>query len=303
MKSSNSNPPSAPRNVAPSPSAQSGSNGLIEWSANNSAIADGLKCKADQRFKKQGTTAPGTPTELSQPSADAEDAELKSSPPDEELEFQSTKRATKCRAFAQCSIRFQWIDRVERKQLGTADGLKCKADQRFKTGHHCSWHSDRVEVHRARMQRMQSSSRVPRMKSSNQFTKRATKCRAFAQCSIRFQWTEEWGANSSESQTGSSTDRVSRLRPMLNRVPKGRWEKWGTSGSAAQTGSGAHTSGKAFKVPNGQHANVGSDIVAPDTQTELSPSSAPPEQSYYATRVQGPRYHRQTDAKDESLCR
>ena len=55
--------------------------------------------------------------------------------------------------------------------------------------------------------------------------------------------------------------------------------EWGTSGSAAQTGSGAHTSGKAFKVPNDQYANVGSDIVAPDTQTELSPSSAPPEQA------------------------
>ena len=55
--------------------------------------------------------------------------------------------------------------------------------------------------------------------------------------------------------------------------------EWGTSGSTAQTGSSANTSGKAFKVPNDQYANVGSDIVAPDTQAELSPSSPPPEQS------------------------
>jgi lipoprotein-anchoring transpeptidase ErfK/SrfK len=53
----------------------------------------------------------------------------------------------------------------------------------------------------------------------------------------------------------------------------------GTSGSAAQPGSSAHTSGKTFKVPNDQQANLESDALAPNTQTELSPSSAPPEQS------------------------
>jgi lipoprotein-anchoring transpeptidase ErfK/SrfK len=56
----------------------------------------------------------------------------------------------------------------------------------------------------------------------------------------------------------------------------------GTSGSAAEPGSSAHTSGKTLKVPNGQQANLESDVLAPDTQTEQSPSSAPPEQSIEA---------------------
>jgi hypothetical protein len=75
-----SSPPSAPRNVAPSPKAQSGSNGLIEWSANSSAPQTGSSGKPISGAK-QGTNAPGTPTESSPP-----DAELKSSPPDAELE-------------------------------------------------------------------------------------------------------------------------------------------------------------------------------------------------------------------------
>ena len=92
----------------------------------------------------------------------------------------------------------------------------------------------------------------------------------------------EWSANSSESQTGSSTDLSVAPSPSAQSGSEGSIGEWGTSGSAAQTGSGAHTSGKAF---NGQHANVGSDIVipVPDTQTELSPSGAPPEQSLEAT--------------------
>ena len=92
----------------------------------------------------------------------------------------------------------------------------------------------------------------------------------------------EWSANSSGSQTGSSTDLSVAPSPSAQSGSEGSIGEWGTSGSAAQTGSGAHTSGKAF---NGQHANVGSDIVipVPDTQTELSPSGAPPEQSLEAT--------------------
>ena len=151
-----SSPPSAPRNVAPSPSAQSGSNGLIEWSANSSELQTGSSGKPISGSNdQQGATAPGTPTELSPPSADAQDAELDESTGCRaqvestgcRARVESTKRATKCRAFAQCSIRFQWTDRVERKQLGIADGLQWKADQRFKrpTGRHCSWHSNRVE--------------------------------------------------------------------------------------------------------------------------------------------------------------
>jgi lipoprotein-anchoring transpeptidase ErfK/SrfK len=95
----------------------------------------------------------------------------------------------------------------------------------------------------------------------------------------------EWSANNSELQTGSSTDLSVAPLPSAQSGSEGSMGEWGTSGSAAQTGTSAHTSGKAFKVLNGQHANVGSDIVVPvpDTQTELSPSSAPPEQSLEAT--------------------
>ena len=164
----------------------SGSNGLMGlWGANNSASQTGSSGKPISG-SKQGTTAPGTPTESSEPSADAEDAELKSSPPDAELEFESTKRATKCPAFAQCSIRFQWTDRVGRKQLGTADGLKCKADQRFKTGHQCSWHSDRVESTERGCRECRAQVESPGCRARVESTKRVTKCRAFAQCSIRF---------------------------------------------------------------------------------------------------------------------
>jgi lipoprotein-anchoring transpeptidase ErfK/SrfK len=159
---SESSPPSAPPNVAPSPSAQSGSNGLIEWGANSSAPQTGsstdLSGKPISGSKdQQGTTAPGTSTESSPLSADAQDTELGSSPPSAHV------------------------------------------------------------------------------------------------------------APSPSAHSGSN----------------GLIE-WGASGLAAQTGSSAHTSGRAFKVPNGD-ATLQSDPVAPDTQTELSPLSAPPEQSLEAT--------------------
>jgi hypothetical protein len=74
-----SRPPIAPQNVAPSPpSAQSDSDGLIEWNSNGSESQAGN----DQ----PGISASDTPTELSPPSAGAQDAELRSSPPDIELE-------------------------------------------------------------------------------------------------------------------------------------------------------------------------------------------------------------------------
>jgi lipoprotein-anchoring transpeptidase ErfK/SrfK len=57
----------------------------------------------------------------------------------------------------------------------------------------------------------------------------------------------------------------------------------GGASVSAQTDSRANSSGKAVTVPNGQHANVGNDIVAPETQTEISPLSAPPQQSIEAT--------------------
>ena len=66
----------------------SGSNGLMGlWGANSSESQTGSSGKPISGSNdQQDTTAPGTPTESSPPSADAEDAELKSSPPDAELE-------------------------------------------------------------------------------------------------------------------------------------------------------------------------------------------------------------------------
>ena len=76
---------------------------------------------------------------------------------------------------------------------------------------------------------------------------------------------------------------VSRLRPVLNSVPEGSMREGVTSGSASQTDSSANRSGKAFKLPNDQHANLETDIVAPEDQTERSLSSPSPEQSLEAS--------------------
>ena len=92
----------------------------------------------------------------------------------------------------------------------------------------------------------------------------------------------EWDANSSAPQTGTGTDQSVAPSPSAQSGSIGSMGEGGASGSTAQTDSRANTSGKAVTVPNGQHANVGSDIVAPVTQTELSPLSAPPE-SFEAT--------------------
>ena len=176
-----------------------------EWGANSSQPQSGKPISGSN--DQQDTTAPGIPTESSPPSADAQDAELKSSPqdaelksspPDAELESKSTKRATKCRAFAQCSIRFQWTDRVERKQLGIADGLQWKADQRFKrpTGHHCSWHSRRVES-----------------------TERGcTGCRAQVESTGCRAQVESTGCRA-RVEVHQARHEMSRLRPVLNPVP------------------------------------------------------------------------------------
>ena len=173
---------------------------------------------------------------------------------------------------------------MERKHLGIADGLQWKADQRFKrpTGHHCSWHSHRASPPSADAQDAELKSSPPdaELESSPPSAPRNVAPSPSAQSSSN--GLIEWGANSSAPQTGSSTDLRVAPSPSAQSGSKGSMREWGTSGSAAQTGSSANTSGKAFKVPNGQHANVGSDIVAPDTQTELSPSSAPTEQSLEA---------------------
>ena len=199
-----SSPPSAPRNVAPSPSAQSDSNGLIEWSANSSELQTGFSGKPISGSNdQQGATAPGILTESSPPSDATLDADLKSSPPDEELELSPPSAARN-------------VAPSPSAQSGS-NGLR------------------------------------------------------------------EWDANSSAQPMGSSTDRSVAPSPRAQSGFEGSMGEWGTSGSVAQTDTSANTSGKGFKVPNDQHANVESDIVAPETQTELNPSSAPPEQSLEAT--------------------
>ena len=178
----------------------SGSNGLMGlWGANSSAPQTGSSGKPiSGSNEQQGATAPGTPTESSPPSANSQDAEL---------ELESTKRATKCRATAH--IRFQWADgRVGRKQLATA---KRKADQRFQrpTGHHCSWDSHRVRA-QARMHRMQSSSRVHRMQGSSRSPPSAPRNVApLPSAQSGSNGLIEWSANTSELQTGSSGKPIS----------------------------------------------------------------------------------------------
>jgi lipoprotein-anchoring transpeptidase ErfK/SrfK len=67
--------------TALSPSAQSGSNGLMgEWGGNSSAGAYLSGQPTSGSNDQQGTTAPGTPTEASPPSAPAEDVDPQSSP-------------------------------------------------------------------------------------------------------------------------------------------------------------------------------------------------------------------------------
>ena len=151
--------------------------------------ADGLKWKADQRFKT-GHQCSWHSDRVESTERGCRGCRAQVESPGCRARVESTKRATKCRAFAQCSIRFQWTDRVGRKQLGIADGLKWKADQRFKTGHHCSWHSDRVESTERGCRGCRAQVESPGCRARVESTKRATKCRAFAQCSIRFQWTD-----------------------------------------------------------------------------------------------------------------
>ena len=132
-------------------------------------IADGLKWKADQRFKhQQGTTAPGTPTESSQPSADAEDAELKSSPPDAELESSppSAPRNVAPSPSAQSGSNglIEWSANSSESQTGSS-GKPISGSNTNRAPLLLALRPSRV--HRARMQRMQSSSRVHRMQSSS----------------------------------------------------------------------------------------------------------------------------------------
>jgi lipoprotein-anchoring transpeptidase ErfK/SrfK len=192
--------PSAPRNVAPSPSAQSGSNGLIKRNSNSLESQTGFSSKPTRgSSEQQGVPAPGILTELSPPSAAA--PELKSSPPDAELES---------------------IPPSAPRDIAPS----------------------------------------PSPQSSNGLI--------------------EWDANNSAPQTGSNTDRSVAPSPGAQSGPEGPMGEGGAS-SATRPGSSAHPSGKASKVPNDQQANLERDTLAPDTQTELGPSSAPPEQGIEPT--------------------
>jgi lipoprotein-anchoring transpeptidase ErfK/SrfK len=223
-----SSPPSEPRNFVPSPSAQSGSNGLIEWSANSSAPQTGSSGKPISGAK-QGTNAPGTPTESSPP-----DAELKSSPPDAELESSppSEPRNFVPSPSAQSGSNglIEWSANSSESQTGSSTDLSVAPSPSAQSG---------------------SNGRI------------------------------EWDANSSTPPSGSSTDLSVAPSPSAQSGSKGSMGEWGTSGSAAQTGASAYTSGRAFKVPNSQDATVQSDSLAPAAQTESS--SALPELSLEPT--------------------
>ena len=107
----------------------SGSNGLMGlWGGNSSAPQTGSSGKPISGSNDQQNT--GIPTELSPPSAAAQDAELKSSPPDAELEVES--------------------HRMQSSEVEVPPSAPP---------------TDRV--HRAGLHRMQSSSRVHRMQSSS----------------------------------------------------------------------------------------------------------------------------------------
>ena len=190
----------------------SGSNGLMGlWGANNSASQTGSSGKPIS-----GSNDNRAPLLLALRPSRVHRARMQRMQSSSRVtgcraRVESTKRATKCRAFAQCSIRFQWTDRVGRKQLGIADGLKWKADQRFKrpTGHHCSWHSDRVESTERGCTgcRAQVESPDAELESSPPSAPRNVAPSPSAQSGSN--GLIEWSANSSESQTGSSGKRIS----------------------------------------------------------------------------------------------
>ncbi len=233
-------------------------------------IADGLQWKADQRFKRATGPTVLSPTDRVHPArhrmrarTSPQDAELKSSPPDAELESVH-QRATKCRASAQCSIRFQWTDRVERKHLGIADGLRVEsrsAVQR-RTGHHCSWHSHRAKsTQRDTGCRARVSPQNAELKSSPpdaELVDRPSAPRNVAPLPSAQSGSNgliEWSANSSKLQTGSSISSVApspSARSGSERVDR----RVGAQADRLHRQAPALT--RAGKPFNGQHANVGS---------------------------------------------
>ena len=262
----------------------SGSNGLMGlWGGNSSAPQTGSSGKPiSGSNEQQGATAPGTPTELSPPSADSQDAELESSPPS------APRNVVPPPISGSNGLMGEGGANSSELQTGSSGKPISGSNDQQDTGIPTEFESTergctgcRVEsVHGCRAQ-----VEVPpdaELKSSPPSAPRNVAPSPSAQSGSN--GLIEWSANSSELQTGSSTDLSVAPSPSAQSGSEGSIGEWGTSGSAAQTGSGAHTSGKAFNL-NGQHANVGSDIVTPvpDTQTELSPSGAPPEQSLEAT--------------------
>jgi lipoprotein-anchoring transpeptidase ErfK/SrfK len=255
----------------------SGSNGLMGlWGANSSESQTGSSGKPISGSNdQQDTTAPGTPTESSPP-----DAELESSPPDAEPESSppSAPRNVAPPPSAQSGSNglIEWSANSSESQT-VGKPISGSNDQQDTSAPGTPTESSPPDAE------LKSSPPDAELESSPPSAPRNVAPSPSAQSGSN--GLIEWSANSSESQTGSSTDLSVAPSPSAQSGSEGSMGEWGTSGSAAQTGSGAHTSGKAFKVLNGQHANVGSDIVAPvpDTQTELSPSSAPPEQSLEAT--------------------
>jgi lipoprotein-anchoring transpeptidase ErfK/SrfK len=275
----------APRNAVAPPIF--GSNGLMgEWGANSSQPQRGSNGKPISG--SNSPTVPGIPTESSPPSADAksspQDAELKSSPPDAELESNPTTAprnvAPSSSAQSDSNELIEWSANSSELQTGSSGKpISGSNDQQGVTAPGILTESSRP---RATLDAdLKSSPPDEELESSPPSAAQNVAPSPSAQSGSN--GLIEWDANSSAQPMGSSTDRSVAPSPTAQSGFEGSMGEWGTSGSTAQTDASANASGKAFKVPNGQHANLESDIVAPETQTELNPSSAPPEQNLEAT--------------------
>jgi lipoprotein-anchoring transpeptidase ErfK/SrfK len=236
----------------------SGSNGLMGlWGANSSAPQTDSSRKPIKGSKhQQGITAPGTSTESAPPGA--EEGELESSPPSAPRENAPSRGSQ-----SGSNGLIEWNSDSSESQTGN--------DQQGITD--TSTESSPPDAE------LKSSPPDAELESSPPSAPRDVAPSPSAQSSNGL---IEWDANNSAPQTGSSTDLSVAPSPGAQSGPEGPMGEEGTSGSPAGPGSSAHPSGKASKVPNDQQANLERDTLAPDTQTELSPSGAPPEQSLEA---------------------
>ena len=223
---------------------------MPERGANSSAPQTGSSRKPIKGSKhQQGITAPETSTESTLPSADAQDAELESIRP-------SAPDAPSPSSQSGSNGLIEWNSDSSESQTGN--------DQQGITD--TSTESSPPDAE------LKSSPPDAELESSPPSAPRDVAPLPSAEFGSH--GLIEW--DSSESQTSSSIERSVAPSSGAQSGPEKPMKEGDTRGSAAQPGS-------SVKVPNGQQANLGRDTVAPETQTEISPSIAPPEQSIEAT--------------------